>query len=120
MGYQLMNEMGIIVYQEQNIPFLQVCYEEIYSTCKFFLTNKEYEKLSSIYYGFYEIVEHLPSTSIFDKINSNYTILKIIIDICCLTNNSNIFENKINFNSFQRKGYIYELLEVEVFEVLNN
>ena len=119
MGYQLMNEMGIIVYQEQNIPFLQVCYEEIYSTCKFFLTNKEYEKLSSIYYGFYEIVEHLPSTSIFDKINSNYTILKIIIDICCLTNNSNIFENKINFNSFQRKGYIYELLEIEIYSLLS-
>ena len=32
MGYQILNDMGIIVYQEQNIPFLEACFDEIYST----------------------------------------------------------------------------------------
>ena len=41
MGYQLVNEIGLLVYQDQNIPFLKLFFEEIYSTCQFILNKKD-------------------------------------------------------------------------------
>ena len=37
--------------------------------------------------------------------NSNIKIIKIIINICCLINNANSFENKTKFNEFQKDKF---------------
>ena len=60
---------------------------------------------------------HLPSIEIFDKINENHIILKLIIDICCIINYSNIFENKLIFNSFKGDRFDGELLLIEVYSL---
>ena len=118
-GYQVINEIGVLVYQEQNIPFLKSCFVDIYSICENFINNKEYEKLDSIYFKIFEIITHLPSITIFDKINSNHEILKIIINICCLSNNLNTFENKSKLNILSVKGFSSNLLEVEIYSIFS-
>ena len=117
MGYQLVNEIGFLVYKDQNIPFLQLCFEEIYSTCLFILDKNDYIKLLSLFRKFYQVMTHLPSLEIFDKINENHIILKLIIDICCIINNLNVFENKLKFNTFKRDGFDGELLVIEVYSI---
>ena len=117
MGYQLVNEIGYLVYQEQNIPFLQSFFEEIYSTCQFVLNEKDYLKLHSIFEQFFQVMTHLPSLEILDKINSNLNILKLIIDICCIINNLNVFENKNKFDSFRRDGFNSDLFIIEVYSL---
>ena len=115
MGYQLVNEkLGIVVYEAQNIPFLVECFEEIYSVCNHFLKQKDYGNLEEIFYRFYQIIKYLPSRPIIDKMNSNLKIIDIIINICCLPNNANIFENKTEFNIFQKDGFEDKLLNVEI------
>ena len=117
MGYQLVNEIGLLTYQDQNIPFLKLFFEEIYSTCQFILNKKDYKKLLSLFRTFFQVMTHLPSIEIFDKINENHIILKLIIDICCIINYSNIFENKLIFNSFKGDRFDGELLLIEVYSL---
>ena len=117
MGFQFVNEIGSLVYQDQNIPFLQLFFEEINSACQIFLNEKNYKKLESIFKQFYRVMEHLPSLEIIDKINSNYQILKLSIDICCIINNLNYFENKIKFEAFRRDGFISEFLIIEIYSL---
>ena len=38
--------------------------------------------------------------------NSNIKLINIMINICCLINNRNVFENKTKFNIFQKDGFI--------------
>ena len=102
MGYQLVNQnLSILVYKSQNIPFLENCFEEMLSVCDYFLKQKEYEKLKDFIYRIYEIISYLPSRTIIDKINYNTKIIEIIINICCIINNANFFENKIKFDVFK-------------------
>ena len=116
MGYQLVNEnLSVLVYQSQNIPFLENCFEEMLSVCDYFLKQKEYGKLMDITYRIYEIISYLPSRTTIDKINHNTKIIDIIIDICCVINNANFFENKIKFDEFQGDRYRSDLIEIEIF-----
>ena len=115
MGYQLVNEsLGILLYKDNNISFLEYCFEEIYLTCENFLKQKEYKKLQEMFYRFYQIIKYLPSKTIIDKINYNTKIINIIINICCLINNANEFENKIKFDDFQADRCEIELLNYEI------
>ena len=106
MGYQLVNEnLSILVFQDQNIPFLELCFEEIYSVNDRFFKSQNYEKLELISYRLYQMFICLPNKTIINKMNSNIKIIKIIINICCLINNANTFENKTKFNEFQKDKF---------------
>ena len=110
--------MGVIVYQEQNIPFLKDCFQDIYSICELFFNKMYYDELSSIYFRISEIITHLPDIKIFDKINSNHEMLKIIINICCLLNNSNTFKNE-NISIFNDEESNSDLFNVELYSLLS-
>ena len=118
-GYQLVNEIGLLVYQEQNIPFLKDCFEEIYFVCDLYLKDKKYVKLVSIFHNFFDINCHLPSREIFDKINSNHQILKLIIDICCLPNNSNSIEKNNLLKSSIYEQCNLDLVKIELENLLS-
>ena len=114
MGFQLISEdLSILVLQEQNKPFLEYFFEDVYFSCLYFFKNKLYENLRAMYFGFYEIVMFLPRKTTFDKINENKKIVNIIIDICCIFNNANLFENKIKYDKFQGDRYDYSLIYIE-------
>ena len=53
-----------------------------------------------------------------NKINYNTKIINTIINICCLINNANEFENKIKFEKFQKDKYNDYLLDIEIFCLL--
>ena len=119
MGFQLVGEkISIILYKEQNIPFFEECFLDIYLVCDFFLIHKYYEKMQSIYIRFYQILKYLPCKTVIDQMNSNKNMMKIIIDICCLPNNVNEFQNKIKFEKFQYDGFEHNLLIVELYSLL--
>ena len=106
MGYLFINEsISILLYQESNIQFLEKCFDNIYLICDYFLKKKEYKKLEQIYYRFFNLWIHLPKISIIEKMNYNKNILKKTLDICCLCNNENVFENKTNFVQFQEEKF---------------
>ena len=117
MDFQLVNEnIGILVYKNQNIPFLESCFKDIYSKCNYFLKEKYYEKLSLISYRLKCLMKFLPNKNIINKMNSNNIILEIIIDICCLINNENELEIKISndgSNNNKNEAYNSDLLETE-------
>ena len=118
LGVQLINEnLGQLVYQEQNIPFLEFCFEEIYNICYSFMKEKQYDKLELIYPKFYQLVNDIPNMAIIDKINSNVKIIKIIINICCLINYTNIFENNKKIKEFQNEGFEGRLINVETYSI---
>ena len=82
MDFQLVNEnLSILVFQVQNIPFLELCFEEIYSVNDKFFKSKNYEKLELISYRLYQMFICLPNKTIINKMNSNIKIIKIIINI---------------------------------------
>ena len=119
MGFQLINEdINLLLYQGNNILFLQELFEEIYSVCNDLLNDKKYEDFYDLIYRFYQIIKFLPSNSMIEKINSNYKLMKIIFDICNLVNNLNTFENQIKFNKFQHEAYIPDLINAESFSLL--
>ena len=119
MGYQLVNQnISQLLYKEENLPFLEFFFEEIYSKYKKFLEEKSYFKVYKLSYEFYRMTKYIPTESIIDKMNSEKKILKIIIDICCLINHSLIFENKVKFKQFQNDGYNRELFNAEIYIIL--
>ena len=75
---------------------------------------KSYEKASNLIAQLYEIIRYIPKIKILDKNKSNFSLENIIIDIICLINNLNQFENKIKFTSFQREGFLIHLLDYEI------
>ena len=119
MGYQLVGEfLGILLFKDNNISFLEECFEDIYSLCEKCFKQKEYGNLQEILFRFYQIIKYLPSKTIIDNINYNTKIINIIINICCLINNANEFENKTKLGEFQREGFEIELLNYEIFSIL--
>ena len=117
MEYQLINEnFCTLIYQDQNIPFLEIFFEEIYSLFKFFLVKKLYRNLYEASYRFYIINKYLPRKTTIDRINSNTKIINIIIDTCCLINNEIIFENNnARIDSFINFQFEENLIYSELF-----
>ena len=119
MGFQLINEdINLILFQEQNIPFLQTLFEEIFLNCQNLLNEKKYETFSELIFRFYQIIKFIPGDNVNKKINANYKIIKYIIDICNIVNNTNIFENVIKFKLFQYEGCKPDLINVENYCLL--
>ena len=118
-GYQIVNDFGSLVYQDQNIPFLQACFEDIYSTYESCFNNDNYQILISMSFHFYEIMEHLPEITVFDKINSNHKILEIIINICCILNsNQNVLKRIFKSNESKYIGYDSDLFEIQIYNII--
>ena len=116
MGYQLISDHLIdLVYDEKNIFFLENFFVEVYNKLKEFINKEEYEKAEKMLYRLYEIILFLPKLNYIDKIRNNLKIINIIIDIIGLINNLNTFDNKIKFNKFQRNGYMFHILNCELF-----
>ena len=119
MAFQLVNEnLSVLVYQVQNISFLETFFEEIYSVCNYFLEHKDYVTLEEITFRIYLIMRYLPYKTTIDKINSNIKIINIIINICCLINNANVFENQTKFKIFQKDGFKSNLIFTEYYCLL--
>ena len=76
------------------------------------------ENAYELIFNLYKIVEYLPKLSLIDTICSNLTLKCHIIDIFCLLNNINTFENNLKFDKFQREGYLYGLLNCEIYSML--
>ena len=115
MAYQLVNEnVGILVYQDQNIPFLESCYDDIHLICEYCLKENYYDEAEEILFRFSQIIRYLPSKTIIYKMNYNINLLNKIIDICCIINNTNTFENKIKFDIFQQEKYKGNLQNAEI------
>ena len=120
LGFQLLYEKSsILVYQKNNIIFLEECFINVYSVCNYFLEKKEFSKLKEIYHKINYNFDYFPRKSIIDKMNSNKNILKILINICCLCDNENVFENKIKFDKFQKDKYNKYLSAVESYSLFN-
>ena len=106
MDFQLVNEnLSILVYQDGNIPFLETCFEEIYFVCDNFLEKKYYVNLESISDRLSLMMIYFPNKATINKMNYNIKIINIIINICCLINNSNIVENDTKFIKFQKERF---------------
>ena len=119
MGFQLVGEsLGILLFKDNNVLFLQTCFEEIYSLCEEFLKEKKNEKLQEVFFRFYQLIKYLPSKTIVDKINYNTKIVNLVINICCLINNANEFKNETKFEEFQQERFELELLNYEIFCLL--
>ena len=112
--YQLINEnLSIVLFQGKNILFLQIVFEETFSICQNLIKSKKYEVLKEVIFRFYQTIKFFPGDSVIEKMNSNYKVIKFIIDICNLVNNLNTFENKIDYDKFQYDGFIAKLIYTE-------
>ena len=107
--------LSLIVSEEHNLPFLEKCFEDVYCVCVYFLKQKEYEKLYLIIRRFYFLFRDLLNSKIIHKIDSCVNLMNILINICCLPNNENVFENKRKFNVFQNIRYKANLANVEIY-----
>ena len=119
MEFQLINEnFCTLIYQDQNIPFLETFFEEIYLLFDLFLKQKLYSIFFEATYRFYIINKYLPRKTTIDRINSNTKIINIIIDTCCLINNETIFENNnAQIDSFFNNQIEKDLLNSELFSL---
>ena len=114
--YQIIgNDLSEVIHEEKNISFLENFYSEIYIKIKELFELKSYEKANEIILKLFEIFRNLVTLQTIDKIRSNLNIYNILIDIICLINNLNTFENKINFDKFQREGFLPELHNCECY-----
>ena len=112
--YQIIgNDLSEVIHEEKNILFLENFYSEIYIKIKELFDLKSYEKAYEIILKLFETFRNLVTLQTIDKIRSNLNIYNILIDIICLINNLNTFENKINFDKFQREGFLPELHNCE-------
>ena len=115
LGYQLLNSsLCEIMYSDINFPILENFFLEIYEKTKKLIELKKYNLLYELINHTNQILIFLPYSKYLDIIISKIKIHSIIIDIFCLINNLNIFENKIKFDIFQREGYICELIDCEI------
>ena len=118
LGYQLLNpKLCEVLYNEKNINILENFFLEIYEKAKIYIELKKYNEIKAIIYNLLWVLGYLPTLKEIDKIYSNINIHFIIIDTICLINNLNCFENKIKYTSFQRNGYLYELLDCEIYSI---
>ena len=119
MGYQLLtDQLCNLVYSEKNQYFMENLLGEIYDKYKYYMDPKFNEKASELIFNLYKIVEYLPKLSLIDKICSNLTLKGRLIDIICVLNNMNVFENNLKFDQFQREGYLSDLLNCEIYSML--
>ena len=119
MGYQLLSDqLSNLVLSEKNQYFMENLLGEIYDKYKYYLYSKMNENAYELIFNLYKIVEYLPKLSLIDTICSNLTLKCHIIDIFCLLNNINTFENNLKFDKFQREGYLYGLLNCEIYSML--
>ena len=116
MGYRLFSdEISHLVYDDKNLFFLENFFYEIYTKFKDFINKEDYKDAQTMIYRLYEVIKFLPKINLIDKISSKLGIFNNLIDIVCLINNLNVFENKIKFNAFQRHGYLFYLLNIELY-----
>ena len=118
MGFQLLSEeLSNLLYSEGNIFFLENLFDEVYNKFKGFITKEEYKSAELMILRVYEIVKYLPIANLMDKINNNCQIFDKLIDIIGLINNLNIFSNQIKFDKFQRDGFLFNILNIELFSL---
>ena len=116
LGYQLLNyKLCELLYEEKNQYFFENFYSEIYNKVKEYLELKLYDQTQEILFNLLLFIKDFPKTKLINKIKSNLKIHSNIIDIVCLINNLNIFENKTKFTEFQRNGYLMNLLNCEIY-----
>ena len=119
MSYQLLSDhLTEVVYEENNIYFLENFFFKFYLEINELLGLRLYQIIDEIISRLYEIIKYLPKLQMLDKIKSKLKIHGIIIDIICLINNSNTFEDKTKFNAFQREGFNINLLNCEMYSLL--
>ena len=119
MSYQLLSDnLSEILYNENNIDFLENFFFKFYLEINVLFNLGTFLLADEISNKLYEFIKYLPKLQIIDKIKSNLKIHSIIIDIICLINNLNVFENKIKFDVFQREGFLYNLLNCEMYFLL--
>ena len=119
MGFQLLtDELCQLVYDEKNLNFSEIFYQDVYNKIKAFIESKEYRKMELLFHRLYEIVKFLPKVRFINIIRTNLKMFDILIDIICLLNNLNSFENKIKLNKFQRDAFSSVLLNCEIFTLL--
>ena len=118
MGFQLLSEeIFNLLYSEGNIFFLENFFDEIYNKFKGFITKEEYKSAELMILRVYEIVKYLPIANLMDKIDNNCQIFEKLIDIIGLINNLNIFNDQIKFDKFQRDGFLFNILNIELFSL---
>ena len=120
MAYQLLSDdLSILICDEKNKFFLENVFKECYNTIEELINNEEeYDTIQNIIYDILIVLKYLPKVQIQDKISSNLNIYDVIINISSLFNNLNIFEDKINYNLYQREGCNINLLNCEIFILL--
>jgi len=115
MGFQCLNpSLCKLIYYEQNRFFLENFYKEIYEKSKQLIEFNNYNDLEELFNNLYWVFGYLPCKDQMNRITSNMNVHSITIDIICLINNLNVFEDKTKFTFFQREGYLSELLSCEI------
>ena len=118
LGYQVLNpELCEILFDEKNHLFLENIFLEIYEKTKKFLYLKQYENISDLFCNLLWMFSYLPTLKDINKICSSIKIHAIVLDTICLINNLNCFENKTKFTIYQRDGYLYHLLNCEMYSL---
>ena len=111
MDYQLINENFLkLIYQEQNITFLESFFEDAYSLFDSFMKKESYLNFNNVSFRFYLINIYLA------RKHSNIKIINIIIDIVYLINDSNIFKNNnVQEDFFSNSQFDYYLLYSQLY-----
>ena len=115
LGYQVLTPpLCKLIYNEKNNFFLENFFKEIYEKSKQFIKLKKYEEAYVLFFNFFQALGHLVHKQELNIFISNMNVHSTIIDIICLTNNLNVFEDKTQFTEFQREGYLNDLLNCEM------
>ena len=115
LGFQVLTpSLFKLIYDEKNTFFLENFFKEIYDKSKQFIEFKYYEGTKELFNNLLLTLGLLVNKEELNKIISNMNVHSIIIDIICLINNLNVFEDKTQFAEFQREGYLDELLNCQM------
>ena len=118
LGYQFLSpSLCKLIYDEKNVFFLENFFIEIYEKSKILIELKYYADANELIYNLLWVLAYLPCTEELNKIASNMNVHSIIIDIISLITNLNTFEDKTQFTEFQREGFLYELLNCEIYGI---
>ena len=75
----------------------------------------QFKILNKFIYNFYRTFLHFPANNNLKRFISNNKTFETIIDITSEYNNLVNFENKLQFNIFQREGYQFEKMISEIY-----
>ena len=115
LGFQVLTpSLFKLIYDEKNTFFLENFFKEIFDKSKQFIEFKYYEGTKELFNNLLLTLGLLVNKEELNKIISNMNVHSIIIDIICLINNLNVFEDKTQFAEFQREGYLDELLNCQM------